>query len=64
MQVSWGEAGQQKALYVLDASWQCTERIPLDIGPRHFHFAGADTAAADAANRDALRQGDKVHRRR
>lgn len=34
--VSRSEAGQQKALLVLDSDWRETDRIPLDIGPR-FH---------------------------
>ena len=35
-QVTWGEAGQRKELLVLDAHWAVVERVPLDVGPRHF----------------------------
>ena len=39
-QVSLSEAQQQKALVVLDADqgWNCIERIPIDIGRRHFRL--------------------------
>ena len=43
-QVSWGEAGQHKELLVLDHHWAVVERIPLDLGPRHFRVG--DQAAA------------------
>jgi hypothetical protein len=37
-QVSLSEARQDKAVVVLDSSdgWKCVERIPLDIGRKHF----------------------------
>ncbi|KAL3137671.1 hypothetical protein ABBQ38_004946 [Trebouxia sp. C0009 RCD-2024] len=54
-QVSRSEAGQQKHLLVLDSNWQELERIPLDLGPRHF----ALTSASPALPAD-LRPGDKV----
>ncbi|KAL3150757.1 hypothetical protein ABBQ32_000532 [Trebouxia sp. C0010 RCD-2024] len=54
-QVSRSEAGQQKHLLVLDSDWQELERIPLDLGPRHF----ALTSASPALPAD-LRPGDKV----
>ena len=38
--VSRSEAGQAKALVVLDSDWQELERIPLDVGPRHFNLTG------------------------
>ncbi|KAL0033719.1 hypothetical protein WJX77_002381 [Trebouxia sp. C0004] len=54
-QVSRSEAGQQKELLVLDSNWQELERIPLDIGPRHFALSSATPALpAD------LRPGDKI----
>lgn len=52
--VSRGEAGQQKHLLVLDSNWHELERIPLDLGPRHF----ALTSASPALPAD-LRPGDK-----
>ena len=52
--VSRSEAGQQKELLVLDSNWQELERIPLDVGPRHFALSSATPALpAD------LRPGDK-----
>ena len=35
-QISLAEAHQQKHLVVLDANWECRERIPLCVGKRHF----------------------------
>jgi hypothetical protein len=36
-ETSLAEAGQEKSLFVLDAAdWSCVERIPLDIGRKHF----------------------------
>ncbi len=52
--VSRSEAGQQKALLVLDAAWREQGRIPLDLGARHFNLASA--APALPAN---LRAGDR-----
>ena len=34
--MSRAEAGQEKALLVLDSTWNVIEEIKLDIGPRHF----------------------------
>ncbi len=39
--VSRSEAGQQKALLVLDSDWRETDRIPLDIGPRFHSLSSA-----------------------
>ncbi len=52
--VSRSEAGQQKELLVLDSNWQELERIPLDLGPRHF----ALTSVSPVLPAD-LRPGDK-----
>lgn len=52
--VSRSESGQQKALLLLDAAWQEVERIPLDVGARHFSLA----SAAPALPSD-LRAGDR-----
>ena len=43
-EVSLAEAQQPKALAVLDATdgWKCIERIPLDIGRKHFRVASLD----------------------
>lgn len=44
-QVSLSEAHQTKALLVLDASqgWSCVERIPIDLGRRHFRVTQLET---------------------
>lgn len=34
--MSRAEAGQEKALLVLDSTWNVVEEIKLDVGPRHF----------------------------
>jgi hypothetical protein len=44
-QVSRAEAGQAKALLVLDARWRAVEEVPLDLGPRHFALAATAPAA-------------------
>jgi DNA repair exonuclease SbcCD ATPase subunit len=38
-QVSRAEAGQEKALLVVDSNWKVVEEIALDIGPRHFDLS-------------------------
>lgn len=45
--VSRSEAGQHKALLVLDHTWREVpgERIPLTIGPRHYSAVGAGSPA-------------------
>eukprot|EP00873_Tetraselmis_striata_P041002 jgi/Tetstr1/461266/TSEL_006393.t1 len=58
-QVSRSEAGQAKALTVLDASWRPVGEIAMDAGPRHFLLAGA-AGVPGAAERPAVRPGDKV----
>jgi DNA repair exonuclease SbcCD nuclease subunit len=70
-QVSLSEAQQDKSLAVLDAStgWNCVQRIPIDIGRRHFRLtslfefleleASADGAIADPDPR-RVRKGDRV----
>ncbi|KAI0558256.1 Calcineurin-like phosphoesterase [Gracilaria domingensis] len=56
-QVSASETRQEKELLVLDRTmgWQVVERIPIDIGPRHFriHFDSPFIMPE-------LRQGDRV----
>lgn len=52
--VSRSEAGQQKALVVLDSNWRETERVPIDIGPR-FHTL----SSAKPQLPPDLRQGDR-----
>lgn len=73
-QVSWGEAGQRKELLVLDDDWAVAERIPLDLGPRHFRVGdegatrteGAAEAEVEVTTEAAealvakLRPGDRV----
>lgn len=63
--MSRSEAGQQKALLVLDANWAVEEEIPLDIGPRHFD--AAQEAPLDASELsqtscipEGLRAGDRL----
>jgi hypothetical protein len=70
-QVSLSEAQQDKSLAVLDASkgWKCIERIPMDIGRRHFRVTSlsdfldlealADGASADLDSR-RIRKGDRI----
>jgi len=47
-QVSLSEAQQQKALVLLDAEkgWSCVERIPIDIGRKHFRVVSVDEFVA------------------
>lgn len=52
--VSRSEAGQAKALVVLDSNWQELERIPLDLGPRYFNVTDAQPMLPQD-----LRAGDK-----
>lgn len=52
--MSRSEAGQSKALVVLDREWQELERIPLDLGPRHFNLTDAQPVLPPD-----LRPGDK-----
>lgn len=56
--VSRSEAGQAKALLVLDASqgWRVCEELPLDLGPRHFEAESEEELQALAG---ALRRGDR-----
>jgi len=44
-ETSLSEAGQTKALVVLDASldWSCVETIPLNLGRKHFRFHSMNT---------------------
>ena len=72
--VSRGEAGQQKALLVLDAAagWKVQEEIPLDVGPRHYDVkyplvvdpGESEQSTAAAATTlslpEGLRRGDRV----
>lgn len=69
--VSRSEAGQDKALLVVDRTkgWQVVEEVPLDFGPRHFDAAlqpaagqngnGGDPARALVLP-EGLRRGDRV----
>jgi len=53
-QVSRSEAGQVKKLLVLDSSqgWGVVEKIPLDIGPRHFIVDREEEERSDRENRE------------
>ncbi len=52
--MSRSEAGQQKALLVLDSDWRETDRILLDVGPR-FHMLSSVEPEFPAN----LREGDR-----
>uniref|UniRef100_A0A061SMF6 Calcineurin-like phosphoesterase domain-containing protein n=1 Tax=Tetraselmis sp. GSL018 TaxID=582737 RepID=A0A061SMF6_9CHLO len=52
-QVSRSEAGQVKALSVLDADWRHVDAIRLDLGPRFFVASAADPP-------QRVRRGDRV----
>ncbi|KAK9830414.1 hypothetical protein WJX72_011641 [[Myrmecia] bisecta] len=54
-QVSRSEAGQEKALLLLNREWQVVERISLDVGPRHYNLS---TQAATLPA--GVRPGDRV----
>lgn len=58
--MSHGEAGQRKELLVLDGEWRELpgERIPLDVGPRHFEVDGASAPAPSN-----IRAGDRFFAR-
>jgi hypothetical protein len=60
-QTSMSEAGQDKALLVVDASqgWAVSETIPLDLGPRH-HVLTSPAAAELQELAQGLRPGDRV----
>lgn len=57
--VSRSEAGQPKALLVLDAQegWRVVEEVPLDVGPRHYE-AGAENLQGLLGG-GMLRPGDR-----
>eukprot|EP00192_Tetraselmis_astigmatica_P004575 CAMPEP_0117669004 /NCGR_PEP_ID=MMETSP0804-20121206/11876_1 /TAXON_ID=1074897 /ORGANISM="Tetraselmis astigmatica, Strain CCMP880" /LENGTH=487 /DNA_ID=CAMNT_0005476983 /DNA_START=136 /DNA_END=1595 /DNA_ORIENTATION=+ len=65
-QVSRSEAGQAKALTLLDSSWRPVEEIPVDLGPRFFLLRPSDIKGADGLEGrgpllpEELRQGDRV----
>ena len=41
-QTSLAEAHQQKLLTVLDANWECQERVPISVGRRHFKLSSVE----------------------
>jgi len=54
--VSRSEAGQEKALLVLESgSWKELERVSLDLGPRYW-----SATAAAAPPSAAMRRGDRL----
>ena len=59
-QTSMAEAGQEKALLVLDrySGWEVVEEVPLDLGPRH-HILHAPTGSELTELSSSLRQGDR-----
>mmetsp|Transcript_14510 Transcript_14510/g.21180 ORF Transcript_14510/g.21180 Transcript_14510/m.21180 type:complete len:559 (-) Transcript_14510:19-1695(-) len=54
-QVSFSEAGQSKALVVLDSQWAVQQEIPIDFGPRHFRLKSTDHLEKTI---DLLREND------
>lgn len=64
-ETSLSEAGQQKALQILDSSngWKCIERIPLNIGTKHYKcnsvgdFINLDV---DEKQDDFIKAGDRI----
>jgi hypothetical protein len=60
-QTSMAEAGQRKALLVLDRTkgWAVDDEIELDLGPRH-HVCDEPSAEDLTALAGGLRQGDRV----
>jgi len=75
-QISLAEAHQQKKLAVLNAEWECQQRIPILLGRRHFKVSSLDelqqihvdgenvsTATAEDTEHDALihvERGDRI----
>lgn len=67
-ETSLAEAQQQKSLVVLDASqgWKCIERIPLNIGRKHFRatsmeeLMALDVASVVHDTSSAVKSGDRV----
>ena len=58
-QVSMAEAQQDKHLAVLDAArgWECVERIPLDVGKKHFRVSSIDELLQfETGERNGIRQ--------
>ena len=60
-QLSMAEAGQEKALLVLDRTdgWSVAEEIPLDLGPRH-HLIKEPSQVELEQLSTSLRSGDRV----
>jgi DNA repair exonuclease SbcCD nuclease subunit len=63
-ETSLSEAQQHKTLAVLDASWECTEYIPIDIGRRHFKVSSLGELAGLRLGEDksnaGVRSGDRI----
>lgn len=60
-QTSLNEAGQSKALLLVDANkdWKCIEEITIDVGPR-YHRISSVSKFLQVDNDNSLRPGDKV----
>eukprot|EP00536_Pseudo-nitzschia_multiseries_P018207 jgi/Psemu1/321292/estExt_fgenesh1_pm.C_22560002 len=41
-QISLGEAHQDKQLVVLNSKWECDQRIPINVGRRHFKVSSLE----------------------
>ncbi|GAX21502.1 hypothetical protein FisN_4Hh565 [Fistulifera solaris] len=62
-QVSLSEAHQQKALIVVDAAdkWNCIERIPIDIGRKHFRVNSIDDFLRLRPSNETSADGAVIH---
>lgn len=57
-EISLAEAEQGKALVVLDGNdWSITERIPMSVGRKHYHWDLADVTSSKCTE---LQPGDRV----
>lgn len=63
-ETSLSEAHQPKSLAVLDGDWECIERIPLDVGRRHFRVTSLDElenlGGESQTTANGPRAGDRV----
>ena len=72
-QISLAEAHQEKQLVVLDANWDCQQRVSLNVGRRHFKMSslaeledlridGKVVPNTEAKNEDSIlvRKGDRI----
>lgn len=53
--VTLAERGQNKHLVILNTEWQEVDKVPLDIGPKHYKINGVNPEIPEK-----LRKGDKL----